>query len=413
MRKILVVVACALVAGAVLYQLLAGQQGFVLVSVGSYVLQTSLWTACLLAVALLLALLLLRKVYRALFLPGRWFARRAGQRERKQVNQTMQGFVDYIEGNWPSAIANLKKSVGQSSMPAVNYLGAASASFNMGDRNGAAELLRQAESARLADSFTTDLLRTRLFLQEADFNRALPLAESLQRRNPRHTSALRLLASTRKGLRDWRGLEAMLPDLRKQAVLSTQEMDQLEVEVYREIIAAFADGQRATMARAELQGALDRRWNELPRHLQKNPSLMAEYVRQLVKLGNADKAEPRLRRFLSRHWASELVDIYGSLDCDQATQLTVAEAWLRDNPDDPVLLRTLGRLCAKAELWGKARTYLERSLTLSPNPHTFNELGELLARLNDTAGSAHCYQQGLRAAIGLPPGDLPLPVTRG
>jgi len=412
-RKILVIVAVALLAGAVLYPLLAGQQGFVLVSAGSYVLETSLWTACLLVIAFILLFLLLRKLYRGLFLPWRWLSRRATRREHKQVNQTMQGFVDYIEGNWPSAIANLKKSVGQSTMPAVNYLGAASASFNMGDRNGAADLLREAESARLADSFTTDLLRTRLFLQEADFERALPLAESLQRRQPRHATALRLLASTRKGMRDWRGLEALLPDLRKQAALSSQEMDALEVEVYQEIIAAFAEGQRATMARAELQGALDRRWNELPRHLQKNPRLMGEYVRQLMKLGSADKAETRLRRFLAKHWESELVDLYGLLDSDSGTQLTVAEAWLRDHPDHPVLLRTLGRLCARAELWGKARTYLERSLALSPLPQTFNELGELLERLNDAGGSAHCYQLGLRAAIGLPPGEQLPPVSRG
>lgn len=407
MRKVLLVVAAALLAGALLYQLLSGQRGFVLVSVGNYVLETSLWTACLLALALVIVLLLLRRLYLILFLPGRWLARRAGRRERKQVNQTMQGFVDYIEGNWPSAIVNLKKSVGQSSMPAVNYLGAASASFNMGDKAAAAELLREAETARLADSFATDLLRTRLFLQEADFNRALPLAESLQRRNPRHASALRLLASARKGMRDWRGLEVLLPDLRKHKALSPGEMDELEVEVHREIIAAFVDSQQAVMGRAELQGALDRRWNELPRHLQKTTPLVAEYVRQLVRVGCTDKAEARLRRFLAKHWSGELVDIYGSLDSDSSKQLTVAEAWLRENPEDPLLLRALGRICARGELWGKARTYLEKSLALAPSPQTFNELGELLAQLNDLNGSVHCYHQGLRVAIGLPPASRP------
>ena len=40
-----------------------------------------------------------------------------------------------------------------------------------------------------------------------------------------------------------------------------------------------------------------------------------------------------------------------------------AERWLSSRSRDPELLATLGRLCCQAELWGKAKSFLEASLS--------------------------------------------------
>lgn len=398
MRRALVLIALALVFGALLFQLLASQQGFLLISVGTLLIEMSLWTALLLLLLLIGLGWLLRRLVRALTAPGRWLARYRRRRRDQQHNRTLMGFVDYIEGNWPAALDNLKKSVAQSDLPAVNYLGAAAASYQMGDSTGADALLNEAERIGVADGFATGLLRIRLLLQERDYARACSNAELLHRRNPAHATVLRLLATARRGLGDWEGLERMLRDLRRHGALSEMEMDELEAEVYVQLLARHGASQPSGLGLEEQRTALERRWHDMPRKLQSHPRMVAEFVRQSLRLGDTKKTEARLARYLKKAWDPELVELYGLVQGEDALkQLARAEGWLAEHPDDVVLLRTLGRLSARADLWGKARDYFERSLTLRPDAATCGELGDLLARLGDSEASLRCYREGLAA----------------
>ena len=57
--------------------------------------------------------------------------------------------------------------------------------------------------------------------------------------------------------------------------------------------------------------------------------------------------------------------------------LAVAEKWLRSRREDPVLLVSCARLSMRAELYGKARSYLETSLMIRRDPVTYQLLGSL------------------------------------
>ena len=80
-------------------------------------------------------------------------------------------------------------------------------------------------------------------------------------------------------------------------------------------------------------------------------------------------------------------------------QLKQAEKWLTEHENDAVLLLTLGRLCARANLWAKARSYLEASATLEQNPETYLALAELMQNHEDHAEAAKCYAKGLALAL--------------
>ena len=58
-----------------------------------------------------------------------------------------------------------------------------------------------------------------------------------------------------------------------------------------------------------------------------------------------------------------------------------AERWLLERERDAQLLATLGRLCAQAELWGKARSFLEASLSFEESRAARIELARLAERL--------------------------------
>lgn len=399
MRKLLVVLAIALLAGAGIHQVLASQRGFLLLSIGNHVVETSLWGAFLLILLALAGIYLLWKSWKLVIYPRRWWRSLAGKKQLKVRNQTVQGVLDFLEGNWPSAIDNLQKGAGRSETPVLNYLGAAAASFNLGDSEAAEMLLQQAEERGFCDPLTAGLLRVRMFLKNNNFSSALVLVQSLHRSAPKHPAVLRLLASARKGMRDWQGLELLLADLKKHKAVSSEELAALEREVYRELIDAFSETKSPSRSLPEQQAELDHLWDRLPKRLQNHPELVTAYVRQLLKLGVKGTAEGRLRRLISHHWDENLVELYGLIEGDTAFQLSTAEGWLKEHPESHALLHALARLCVRNQLWGKAREYFDSAIKLRASPRLWLELGELLQILQDTRGSNDCYHKGLVQSV--------------
>ena len=85
-----------------------------------------------------------------------------------------------------------------------------------------------------------------------------------------------------------------------------------------------------------------------------------------------------------------------------------AEAWLSEHAEDPDLLRCLGRLATREQLWSHARDYFERSAAARPSAETYAELGRLLAAMGDAKASAGCFNQAL-ALVSTPLPALPMP----
>ena len=81
---------------------------------------------------------------------------------------------------------------------------------------------------------------------------------------------------------------------------------------------------------------------------------------------------------IKRQYDDRLVERYGRVQgSDPARQLANAEGWLKDHPQNAVLLLALGRLSLRNALWGKARDYLEASLRFDHRPETCAELARL------------------------------------
>jgi HemY protein len=398
-RRLLIYLSLALLVGAALYQTLARANGYLLLSAGDYVVETSLWGALVMMGTALMLIYALWRLIKIALLPRQWWQSVIGRKIDRNRTQTVQGMLDYIDGNWPRAIDNLRKGVKRSQTPALNYLGAAAASFNLGDDENTKALLTQAEENGVADSTTISLLRARMLLQNSEFEQALTILESLDKREPGHPSILRLLAFARRGLNDWRGLESMLPELAKSGAMTRDELGTLEHENYRGLLAEFGKHARAGLSLSEKEAELNQLWNRLSKTLQQDDTLMAIYINQLHTLGLHDKAEARLRRFLGRQWSELLVDSYGRLGSDPAARLVTAEAWLREHPESPGLLHALGRICVQGQLWGKARDYFESAIRIDPSPDMWLELGELLQVMQDPKGSYECFRKGLSQVV--------------
>jgi HemY protein len=103
-----------------------------------------------------------------------------------------------------------------------------------------------------------------------------------------------------------------------------------------------------------------------------------------------------------------------------SVRLKQCEKWLQDHPDDAFLHLALGRLCARDELWGKARHHMIKSLELDASIAGYDALGQLLERQGELELAMACFRNALRMGQGEKPQPLPgeqqrlnAPVTDG
>ena len=86
-------------------------------------------------------------------------------------------------------------------------------------------------------------------------------------------------------------------------------------------------------------------WNSVPKNLKNDASLLQAYYEALIRTDQHDKAEKEIAAELKREWRTPLVRLFGLIRAsDPAKQLSRAEGWLKEHPDDPDLLLASARL---------------------------------------------------------------------
>ena len=158
---------------------------------------------------------------------------------------------------------------------------------------------------------------------------------------------------------------------------------------------------------------LDAAWQAAPRNMRNNADAVAAYAAKASRLGGADRTETVIRNVLRNEWRSELLVPYGDpTGTDAAVRIRHCEKWLPDHAEDPNLHLALGRLCAREELWGKARQHMIRSLELQPSVAGYDSLGQLLDRRGELDTAMACFRNALRMSQGGAPVALPANVSR-
>ncbi|RMG55954.1 MAG: heme biosynthesis protein HemY [Gammaproteobacteria bacterium] len=244
------------------------------------------------------------------------------------------------------------------------------------------------------------LQQAELQISRNQFEQALATLNHLRELQPRHPYVLYLLSRLYRQLGDWQALKGLVDDLRRLRGVPREQLDSADAEATRHLLEAAGKAGDAEAVR--------RLWKSLPRALRRDPQLVVAHARALDACGLHEQAVDELLAAIDRQWDPALVEELGRLHPqDPMRVLGHAERWLKDHGNDAVLLRTLGRLALLAELWGKARRYLETALDLAPEPETCRLLGELLERLGEQDAALACYRRGLALAATEGPPKLP------
>lgn len=366
----------ALLLGAWLAPPLGEDPGYVLIRFQGWAFET---TAVALALLIIAVYFLFRVALWLIRMPGRAVR---GAVEGRREARLERGLLAYAEGRWSRAERLLASGARGSSDPAAHYLAAARAAHSRRDEAGSERYLALAEGEGERAQFAVELTRAEMLMADGHTAAATALLESLNRDRPRNERVMRLLAEGYRALEDWAGLRRVITAMRKAGLMEASEAE----PVLRE--AAAAD-----MAAAEDAKALESVWSSLTRAQHKDPKLVLAYGEKALAIGRGEAAADPVQKTLRRDWDEDLILLYGRLPhADPVAALKKAEGWLKNHPESSALMLTLGRLCRSAELWGKSREYLERSLTFGPRAETYRELAELKERDGDTAGAMACYR---------------------
>lgn len=386
----------ALLLGTVLAHFLMAERGYVLISFLGYTVEMSV---PIMILSLIVLYILTRLVIKLLAAPkklGEAAARMQDSGARKRLNQ---GLIEFSQGNFLRSERLLTKGVRRADQPLVNYLAAARAAQAQGAYERRDAWLRMAQQQDPEASSAVLLTQAELQLSEHQDEAALATLKTLLRDDPKNRRALALLARAQQRNQRWEDLRGLLPSLRKHKALDAETLAGMEARVHAEILLDCGrDGNAEKVAAC---------WQAVPKTLRKQADILRTYVIALRNAGEHATAETIARKALKSHWDDKLVMIYGTIEADGTQQLKHAEAWLRQKPEDPTLLFCAGRLCMRNELWGKARSYLETSISIQPRAEAYQLYGKLMEQIGDEDAANVAYRAGLDLATESVTGGMP------
>lgn len=308
-------------------------------------------------------------------------------RRHTRAREAMQeALIAFFEGRFAIAEKNAASALAQDEVPAMAALLAARAAHEQHAFDRRDAYLSQAE--RRGDKLPVARLVTQaeLLLDERRVQSALTAIKELEKHGRKHSHVLRLELKAQQLARNWEQVPALVAQLEKRDALEPSQAEQLRGNAYSEIL------RRKTLDEA----ALREFWQKIPADFRLDNKVSLAGASAFQAAGDSQMAVEIATRSLDEHWDTDLARFYGTCFAkDLLKQIERAENWLRGHPRDAALLLTLARLCARQELWGKARSYLEASLAVEPGAESHLLMAQLLEKLEQPEEACRHYRESL------------------
>lgn len=366
----------------------ADDPGYVMVHMRGTTLQMTVVTAVVLllvawaAIAFLVALI-------------RWPFGAMNRRHRHLSRRRLaDGLVALIEGRHGEAERDLNRAARYPSVRGPALLAAAEAAERHGESTRAIETLDMAaqETPRAAR-----VLRARLMRRTGRAAEGAALLAPEANSGALTPAGWVEFAEASLASGDARNAMRALEPLRKSGELGSPAFNDLESRVIAAAIVVQPDG-----------ASLSAFWSQLPKGQRRLPAAIDAYARQAMRHGQSMAAMDEIESALRREWSPELVATYGGMGSEDLEQrVRRAEAWIDTHPNDPVLLTTVGRMCVRMHLWGKAKPYLERALAIKPSTAAWEALGDVYLGEQQPELAQRCYRNAFALARGEAAESLP------
>jgi HemY protein len=294
-----------------------------------------------------------------------------------------------IEGRFSRALRLAEESFNAGHAPLLAAMIAQRAAHDMRDEERKALWRERARQLDDKNSGARLMIEADIATEIRDFGTARELLNQLAHNGGRHVAAQRLALRVYQGLGQWQEVDRVVRQLEKHRAMTPEQAAPIRQRAQREMLSQITD-------RGEAGARLERFLRSLPDADRLQPQLVLHAVPMLNAAGNPAEAARLVEDALDARWDSDLAAVYGDSSGDILARIAHAEHWLHAHPRDAKLLLTLGRLCRRQQLWGKAQSYLEASLAIQASRWAHLELAALYDQLTQSDKANVHY----RAAAG-------------
>jgi HemY protein len=335
----------------------------------------------LLILAFVLVYTLVRGLGFSFGLPARARAYRQA-RERSEAQAAMEEAIRlFFAGRYGHALRAAESVWKAGQFASTAALIAARSAHRMREAEKVTLWLERARAAAPEATAATRMIAAEMALELGDAQGALVYLQELQRQHGRHIAALRLEMRARQSLGDVPGVLKLVRQLEKRGGLPAEAAREIRGKAHQQALA---------QRQADADQLLDY-FQSLPKK-ERAPRLALAAARSLHQAGAdevaAEIVEDAVAAQEGDEWLPELAALYGQLAALPGKALTGriarADGWLQRHPEDSLLLLALGRMCERQQLWGKAKNYLEASLSVRDSRETHLVLARLLDALQET-----------------------------
>jgi HemY protein len=377
---------------AVTLSLVAGSSdGYVLIVQPPYRLEISVsLLVVLLASGFFVLHSLLRLVQYTLRLPENVRKYKLEQQHKNAHQALLESLHALVEGRYAKAEKAAGTALDLGEDAALSALVAARASHKLKMPGRRDYYLAEAERRAPQASLSRLLTQAELQLDERMYASALRTLQQLDKIEPHHLPAMRLQLKVHQRLGNWEHVLALLAQLEKREAMEPVQLQQLRYHAHSQMLERRR-GQREELLRY---------WSTIPENERLDTQLTRTAAQTLIAAGANAEAARAIEMSLTRQWDTRLAAMYGDSGNETVQQLEQAEFWLKSHHDDAGLLLSLGKLCMRRELWGKAQSYLEASLSVEQSAEAHLALARLLEQMGDQEAAYRHYRLSLELALG-------------
>jgi HemY protein len=362
--------------------------GNVAIFVPPYRIDLSLNLFLLLLALLLLAVYLLARLGHALAeFPRRVATYRAGRDVMGSLRALRLAVLALLEGRYARVERAARDAQALPENAALAALLAARAAHRMQEYGRRDDWLRQAEGdrgvqmARLVSS-------AEMWTETRETGRAQEAIAEMQRSGGRHIHASRIALGVNAQAHRWDEVLKGVRLLGKRRALHEASAHGFRMAAYRGRLADHSLDADDLVAECR----------RIPTEELRRPELAAEAARLLAAAGRGNVAAELIEAALQEGWDGRLVELYGRIDAPPyRSRIERASAWLGEHANDATLLRALGLLCEREQLWGKARGFLADSRRLAPSGETSLALARIAEATGDEAAAREYFREAALA----------------
>ena len=350
--------------------------GYVLIVVAPWRIEVSL---AVFVIGLVLGCLglyaLSRLVITTLSLPTRVQAYRLRRSRNRARSALYQSLTAYFEGNFRKAERQAEVALESEESSALSAVIAARAAHEQRRFEARDRYLDRAATLGPETRLLHLTTRADLLLDERRYAEALELLREAHRVAPKQVRAHQLLLKAQVATGAWKPALETVDLLEHLSGIDAVQAHRVRRNAWQQLLRHSAHHQEELLAV----------WRSIPSAARSDNVLVHSAAGYLIDLGLHKEAQAIIERNLEKEWDASLVALYGECEGDSTlSQIEKAEGWLRDHPDNAVLLLTLAKLCMRQSLWGKAQSYLDASLFIEHS----REGQHLKAQLTEKIGDA-------------------------